>query len=57
MFRILPRFGKIGVGIFENRVLIAMPNLFLQANVAGALVILGLGGAFCRILIACAIQH
>ena len=51
MFGILPGFGKIGVRILQHRVLIAMPKLFLQANIPRILVILSFRGALRCVLI------
>jgi hypothetical protein len=57
MFWILPRFGKIGVRIFQQRVLIAMPQLFLHAGIPFFLMILSLGGALPSILILRIVWH
>jgi len=57
MFWILPRFGKIGVRILQHRVLIAMPKLFLEANIARDFMVLGFRGPFRRILIVGAVFH
>jgi hypothetical protein len=57
MFWILPRFGKIGVRILQHRILIAMPKLFLEANIARDFMVLGFRGPFRRILIVGAVFH
>ena len=57
MFGIVPRFGKIGVCIFQNRVLIAVPKLFLQTHIPGFLVVLTFSGTLRRILIGRAMWH
>ncbi len=53
MFRTLAGFGKIAIGVFQHRVLIAMSELVLEAGVSWAIMI----GSFCctlaRILIWC----
>ena len=51
MFGVLPGLGEIRIRLFQHRVLIAMPELFLQTDVSGNLVILGLSGAFGCILV------
>src|SRR6266567_1148405 len=57
MFWILPRFWKIGVRIFQHRILIAMSKLSLQSDVTGDRVVLGFDGALRRILIARTLRH
>jgi hypothetical protein len=57
MLWILPRFGKIGVGILQHRVLIAVPKLLLQAEIAITGMLLSLGSTLRRILIARVVWH
>ena len=57
MFGIIPRFGKIGVCILQIWVLIAMPKLLLQADIARIFVVLSLSGTFRRILIGSVFWH
>jgi hypothetical protein len=54
---ILSWLGKIRICTFQDRVLIAVPKLFLQANVTLALVIFGFHGAFGNILIRFPFNH
>ena len=46
-----PGFREVRVRILQHRILIAMPELLLQANVSGSLVIFGFRGALRGILI------
>ena len=57
MLGILPRLWKIRVRIFEHRVLIAVSQLFLHADIPRHFVIFGLCGAFRRVLILCIVRH
>ena len=44
MLWVLPRFGKIRVRIFDQRILVAMPQLLLQAIVPGTFAIVSFDG-------------
>jgi hypothetical protein len=57
VFWAFPRFGKIGIRIFQDGILIAMPKLLLQAGVPRVFVILSFRGTLPRILIARAMWH
>jgi len=57
MFWILPRFGKIGVCIFQYRILVAMAQLFLHAGVSLFCMILSFGCALRGILIFSILEH
>jgi hypothetical protein len=57
MLWILPGLGKIGVRILQHRVLVSMPELFLEADIAWDLVILSLRGPLRCVLIVGAIDH
>jgi hypothetical protein len=57
VFRILPGLGKIRVCIFQHRILVAMPKLFLQSDVPRFLVILSFGSALGGVLIVRVIWH
>jgi hypothetical protein len=50
VFRTLPRLRKVGVGILQHRILVAMAELVLQTRIAGRIMI-GFRGAFGRILV------
>jgi len=51
MFRILPGLRKIGIGILQHRILIAMPQLFLHPNIPGSRVLFAFHGTLGAILI------
>jgi len=57
MFWILSGLRKIRICILQHRVLIAMPELLLQADVAFAFMVLSFCGALRSILIVRAIWH
>ena len=57
MLRVLAGLGKIGVRVLQHRILIAMPQLFLQANVSCNLMILRLDRAFRQILVNFFLRH
>ena len=57
VFGALPRFRKIGVGILQHGVLVAMTKLILHSHVPRILVILSFRGALRRILIARVMCH
>ena len=52
MLRILAGLGKVGIGIFQNGVLIPMSELLLQPDIPRDLVILRLSRTFRNVLIA-----
>jgi len=51
MLWIQPWLGKIRIRIFDQRILIAMPKLFLQPDISICLVMFHFAGAFFRVLI------
>ena len=57
VFRILAGLGKIGIRVLQHRILITMPQLFLQADVPCTVMILRLYRAFRQILVEFFVCH
>ncbi len=57
MLRIRPGLRKIRIGIFDHRILVAMPKLLLQPHISLWLVMLRFTRTFLRILINFIIWH
>lgn len=57
MLRVVARFGEIRVCVLQHRVLIAMAQLFLQADVPRHFMILRFHRALCQILVNFPLLH
>ena len=57
MLRVLTRFREIGISTFDQRILIPMPELLLQANVSWDFVIFGFSRALRSILVIRGLYH
>jgi hypothetical protein len=57
MFWVLTGFGKISISAFDQRILIPMPKLLLQTDVAWDLVIFGFSCALRSVLVIRGLYH
>lgn len=57
MLGIFPGFRKISIGIFQHRILIAMPELLLKPDISREIMVLRFGCALRGVLIGIHFQH
>jgi hypothetical protein len=57
MLRIQPRLREIRIGSFDQRVLIAMPKLFLKADISLWLIVFRFARPFLRVLVDSDFRH
>ena len=57
MLRILSGLREVRICILEHRILVSMPKLFLQSNIAGSFVIFCFGRTLRSILVRLILYH